>query len=116
MKDGRTPPRRLALKHSSNVEDIRSIATRKLPMAVKDFIEGGAEDEITLHRNRDSFQAIELRHRVLTDVSTRYQTTTILGTPVESPLVLAPIGLAALAHPEGERAAARGQASAPVRG
>jgi isopentenyl diphosphate isomerase/L-lactate dehydrogenase-like FMN-dependent dehydrogenase len=111
MKDGRTPPRRLALKHSSNVEDIRSIATRKLPMAVKDFIEGGAEDEITLHRNRDSFQAIELRHRVLTDVSTRDQTTTILGTPVESPLVLAPIGLAALAHPEGERAAARAAAN-----
>ena len=111
MKDGRTPPRRLALKHSSNVEDIRSIATRKLPMAVKDFIEGGAEDEITLHRNRDSFQAIELRHRVLTDVSTRDQTTTILGTPVGSPLVLAPIGLAALAHPEGERAAARAAAN-----
>jgi len=111
MKDGRTPPRRLALKHSSNVEDIRSIATRKLPMAVKDYIEGGAEDEITLHRNRDSFQAIELRHRVLTDVSTRDQTTTILGTPVESPLVLAPIGLAALAHPEGERAAARAAAN-----
>ena len=106
MRDGRTPPRNLTIKHTSNVEDVRSIATRKLPMAVKDFIEGGAEDEITLNRNRDAFQAIQLRHRVLTDVSSRDQSTTILGTPVESPLVLAPVGLAALAHPEGERAAA----------
>ncbi len=106
MRDGRTPPRGLKLKHTSNVEDVRSIATRKLPMAVKDFIEGGAEDEITLRRNREAFQEIQIRHKVLTDVSTRDQTTTILGTPVESPLVLAPVGLAALAHPEGERAAA----------
>ena len=106
MRDGRTPPRGLTLKHTSNVEDVRSIATRKLPMAVKDFIEGGAEDEITLRRNREAFQEIQIRHKVLTDVSTRDQTTTILGTPVESPLVLAPVGLAALAHPEGERAAA----------
>ena len=61
MRDGRTPPRNLTIKHTSNVEDVRSIATRKLPMAVKDFIEGGAEDEITLNRNRDAFQAIQLR-------------------------------------------------------
>lgn len=114
MRDGRTPPRGLKLKHSSNIEDVRSISTRRLPAAVNDFIEGGAEDEITLRRNRDSFQAVSLRHRVLTDVGVRDQATTILGTPVESPIVLSPVGLAALAHPQGERAAAVAAAKAGI--
>lgn len=106
MRDGRVAPRGVRLSQAVNVEDVRAIATRKLPMAVKDFIEGGAEDEVTLERNRSRFREIELRPRVLTDAKTRDQSTTILGIPVESPIVLAPVGLAALAHPAGERAAA----------
>ena len=82
------------------------MATRRLPVAVNDFIEGGAEDEITVARNRTAFQALTFERRALTDVSRRDLATTLLGTPVTMPVALAPVGLAALAHPTGERAAA----------
>lgn len=73
-----------------------------------DFVEGGAEDELTVRRNRSAFQSVEFMPSALTDVSSRDQTTTLLGTPVRSPIVLAPVGLAALARPSvGEVAAAR---------
>jgi L-lactate dehydrogenase (cytochrome) len=88
-----------------NVEDYRGLAHKRLPRAVIDFIEGGAEDEITISRNRNGFENIHIIPRILTDVSVRNISTTILGTPVSSPIVLCPVGLATLAHPMGEVAA-----------
>jgi len=88
-----------------NVEDYRGLAHKRLPRAVIDFIEGGAEDEITISRNRAGFENIHIIPRILTDVSIRDISTTILGTPVSSPIVLCPVGLATLAHPLGEVAA-----------
>ena len=52
-----------------NVEDYRGLAHKRLPRAVIDFIEGGAEDEITISRNRESFESIHIIPRILTDVS-----------------------------------------------
>jgi L-lactate dehydrogenase (cytochrome) len=88
-----------------NVEDYRGLAHKRLPRAVIDFIEGGAEDEITISRNRAGFENIHIIPRILTNVSIRDISTTILGTPVSSPIVLCPVGLATLAHPLGEVAA-----------
>ena len=88
-----------------NVEDYRGLAHKRLPRAVIDFIEGGAEDEITISRNKNGFENIHIIPRILTDVSVRNISTTILGTPVSSPIVLCPVGLATLAHPMGEVAA-----------
>jgi len=90
-----------------SVEEIHDIARRRLPRTVHDFIEGGAEDELTIGRNRKALQDLRFAPRTLVDVSTRSQETTLLGTPVSSPIVLAPVGLAGLAHPSGEVAAAR---------
>ncbi|MSX38431.1 MAG: alpha-hydroxy-acid oxidizing protein, partial [Actinobacteria bacterium] len=98
-------PARLRKVHS--VEEIHDIARRRLPRTVHDFIEGGAEDELTIGRNRKALQDLRFAPRTLVDVSTRSQETTLLGTPVSSPIVLAPVGLAGLAHPSGEVAAAR---------
>jgi L-lactate dehydrogenase (cytochrome) len=95
------------LESAANVADVRQLARRRLPHAVFDFVEGGAEDEITITRNRSGFSQIAFVPSALTDVSARDQSTTVLGTPVESPIVLSPVGLAALAHPDGEVAAAR---------
>lgn len=105
MRSGRVPPRRLRLARTQNLDDVRAMATRRLPVAVNDYIEGGAEDEITIARNRASFQALTFERRALTDVSRRDLSTTLLGTPVTMPVGLAPVGLAALAHPTGEKAA-----------
>jgi len=111
MRSGRLPPRRLRLAKTQNLEDVRSIATRRLPVAVNDFIEGGAEDEITIARNRTAFQSLTFERCALTDVSRRDLATTLLGIPVTMPVGLAPVGLAALAHPTGERAASVAAAS-----
>jgi (S)-mandelate dehydrogenase len=60
MRDGTRATRFVSLKHTANIEDVRAIAVRRLPMAVKDFIEGGAEDEVTVRRNREDFQRLVL--------------------------------------------------------
>ena len=91
-----------------NVEDLRRLAQRRLPRAVFDFIEGGAEDEWTLGRNRAAFDRLSFRPRVLVDVSRRDQSTTLFGQSLSSPLMLAPTGLCGMAAPRGELLAARG--------
>jgi isopentenyl diphosphate isomerase/L-lactate dehydrogenase-like FMN-dependent dehydrogenase len=99
------------LRRATGVDDVHALARARLPRAVRDFIEGGAEDELTIARNRRGFQELAFVPHALTDVSTRSQATTVLGTPIHMPVVLAPVGLAALAHPLGEVAAARAAAA-----
>ena len=62
-----------------NIDDLRRLAMRRLPRAVFDFADGGAEDERTLRANRADFSKLVFRPRVLVDVSQRDQSTTILG-------------------------------------
>src|SRR5438046_5757647 len=90
-----------------NVEDLRRRARRRLPRAVFDFIDGGAEDERTLRRNTAAFERITFRPRILVDVDARDQSTSVLGQPLASPLILAPTGLCGMAAPRGEVLAAR---------
>lgn len=77
-----------------------------------DYYGGGSEDEVTLRANCSAFQQIRLRPRVLVDVSACDLRTTVLGTPVSMPILIAPMGCQALAHPEGERATARAAGAA----
>ena len=76
-----------------NLLQLESLAREKLPPQVFDFIAGAAEDEITLARNREAWQAIRLLPRVLVDVSTVDASTTVLGQSTPSPVVLAPVAL-----------------------
>lgn len=95
-----------------NVFDYRASAEKALDPHVWDFIEGGAEDEVTLRANRAAFEARWLRPRVLVDVSACDTSTTLLGTPVRGPIIAAPIAYQGLVHPEAECATARGAAEA----
>ncbi len=95
-----------------NVSDFEALARKKLPQPIFDFIAGGAEDEVTLAANRAAFQRILLRPRVLVDVSKIDLSTTVLGQAVSMPILLAPVALQRLAHPDGELASARAAASA----
>ena len=90
-----------------NIEDLRRRARRRLPKVIFEFIDGGAQDETTLHANREDFQKWRFRTRVLTDVSKRDQSITLFGQHCASPLILAPTGLAGLLSRRGELAAAR---------
>ncbi|MDH3687516.1 MAG: alpha-hydroxy-acid oxidizing protein [Myxococcales bacterium] len=102
--------RRLA--RVSNVEDLRRLAKRRLPRGVFDYIDGGAEDELSLARNTAGFDALEFRPRVLRDVSNIDPSARVLGSPLPIPVVLAPTGFARMADPQGELAVARAAARA----
>jgi L-lactate dehydrogenase (cytochrome) len=100
------------LRRAADVSDLRRIARRRLPRGVFDYVDGGAEDEITLHANVAAFRRIEFRPRVLRDVSTVDPSTTLLGKPLPIPLVLAPTGFPRSVHPDGELATVRAAARA----
>jgi L-lactate dehydrogenase (cytochrome) len=102
--------RRLA--RVSNVDDLRRIARRRLPRGVFDYIDGGAEDELTLARNTAGFGDLEFRPRVLRDVSDIDPSARVLGKRLPIPVVLAPTGFARMADPQGELAVARAAARA----
>ena len=89
------------------VEDLREIYKRRVPKMFVDYAESGSYSEQTLHWNREDLQKIQLRQKILTDVSKRDTKTTIAGKQVNVPLILAPIGLCGMQHANGEIHAAR---------
>ncbi len=97
-----------------NVLDYEEAARKKLPKEVYDFIAGGAEDEISLRGNREAWGRIQLRPRMLVDVTNVDTSTEILGLRPSFPLLLAPVAMHKLADPEGEQATARAAAAAGV--
>jgi (S)-mandelate dehydrogenase len=95
-----------------NIEDLRRIARRRLPRFVFDYVDGGAEDELTLAHNRDAFARLRFRPRTLVDVSRRDVAGTMLGAPAAMPAVVGPTGLNGLAWRDGDMALARAAAAA----
>lgn len=93
-------------------EDLREDARRRLPRMVFDFVDGGADGELTLDRNRSAFADVMFSPRFLRDVSAITTATTVLGEPIPFPFILAPAGLASVVHPDGELAVARAAAAA----
>lgn len=95
------------LAHTYSVEDMRRLARRRLPRAVFEVIDGGVGDDVTLRRNRSSFERIALRPRALVEVSKVDTGTTVLGDPVAMPFMLAPCSFARMCHSSAEPAVAR---------
>jgi L-lactate dehydrogenase (cytochrome) len=102
--------RRLA--RAASVADLRLLAKRRLPRGVFDYIDGAAEDERTMAANASAFAHYRFRPRILRDVGTVDPSTTLLGKPLDLPLVLAPTGFTRIADPQGELAVARAAARA----
>jgi L-lactate dehydrogenase (cytochrome) len=107
-------PVRRRLAGAADVGDLRRIAKRRLPAGVFDYIDGGAEDERTLARNVGAFGRIGFRPRVLRDVSTLDTSTTLFGSTLPFPLVLAPTGFTRMVNPAGELDVARAADGAGV--
>jgi isopentenyl diphosphate isomerase/L-lactate dehydrogenase-like FMN-dependent dehydrogenase len=97
-----------------NIEDLRRKAKRRLPRVVFDYIDGGAEDEFTLRANCRAFEAVTLRPRCAVATPLCDLRTTVLGTSVAMPLILAPVGSCRLMFPRGEEAAARAAGEAGI--
>jgi 4-hydroxymandelate oxidase len=89
------------------VDEYEAIARERMERSAYDYYAGGSGDERTLAANRSAFDRIRLRPRVLVDVSVVDVRTSVLGQPIDFPVVLAPTAFNRLAHPDGETAAAR---------
>ncbi len=107
-------PVKRRLARVASIEDLRAVARRRLPRGVFDYIDGAAEDEISLAANSEAYRRIRFRPRVLRDVREVSPATTLLGKPVSLPLVIAPTGFTRIAHSAGELALARAAARAGV--
>jgi isopentenyl diphosphate isomerase/L-lactate dehydrogenase-like FMN-dependent dehydrogenase len=95
-----------------NVWDYERLAEKKLDANARAYFAGGAGDEVTLRENLAAFERRKLRPRVLVDVSSVSTATTVLGTQIALPILIAPLALQRLAHPDGELATARAAAAA----
>ena len=90
-----------------NIEDLRRLAKRRLPRVVFDYIDGGAEAELTLRANCRAFEAVTFRPRCAVATPACDLRTMVLGTSLSMPLILAPVGSSRLFYPRGEEVAAR---------
>ena len=108
MRERVQPPRVI------NIEDLRRVAKRRLPRVAFDYIDGGAEAELTLRANCRAFEAVTFRPRCAVATSTCDLRTTVLGTSLSMPLILAPVGSSRLFYPRGEEVAARAAGTAGI--
>ena len=90
-----------------SIADLRRAAKRRLPKAVFDYMDGAAEDEVTLYRNQADFGRYELLPHFLVDVENVDLSTRVLGAAIDVPFILAPTGMSRLFHYTGECAVAR---------
>ena len=95
-----------------NIAELRRLARRRLPRGVFGYIDGGAEDEVTLRANTAAYRRRWFAARVLRDMSAVDTGVTLLGQRLPIPLVLAPTGFTRIADPQGELAVARAAARA----
>lgn len=102
------------LSRAYNIDDLAAIARRKLPAGLYDYIDRGAEDEITLRENSESIKRVLFRQRVGIDVSGRDISTTLFGVKQSMPIGIAVTGLAGLLAYDGECELARAAAKARV--
>jgi 4-hydroxymandelate oxidase len=91
-----------------SLADYERDAAALLEPMVHGYYAGGAEDEETLRWNREAFGRVRLLPRVLRGVGERSTATTVLGTTIRTPVMVAPTAFQRMAHPEGEVATARG--------
>jgi isopentenyl diphosphate isomerase/L-lactate dehydrogenase-like FMN-dependent dehydrogenase len=101
------PNRTLNSPRIVNIEDLRRMAQRRLPKPVFDYLDGGAEAEITMAENCRAFRDVILRPRGAVAVVDCDLKTRVLGQNISFPAMLAPVGYSRLMHPGGEVAAAR---------
>ncbi len=92
------------LSNCHNIDDLCELGRKKVPKVLFDYIEGGSEDEITLRRNRESFNCYEFVPRILRDVTEVDLSTEVQGVKIDLPIITAPTGMSRMFHYQGEKA------------
>jgi len=101
----------MRLNDCHNFHDFRTLARKRLPGPIFNYIDGGADDEVTLRRNSESFERCDLVPSVLRGVSSLDTSVTVMGQKLAVPFYCSPTALQRLFHHEGERAVAAAAAS-----
>lgn len=109
---GLAPATTKAVKGPVCLADFEPLAKKRLPHFVYEYIASGAADELTIRWNREAFEQIRLRPKVLVDVEKIDTHVTLFGQEMPHPILLAPTARHRLSHPEGEVATARGAGAA----
>ena len=94
----------MRLRDCHNFHDFRSLAKRRLPAPIFDYIDGAADDEVTLRQNSASFDRCDLVPNVLRGVETIDLSVTVMGQKLALPVYCSPTALQRLFHHQGERA------------
>lgn len=95
-----------------DLDELERLAAESLPAPAYDFFAGGADDEVTVEENTSAWHKLRLRPKTMRDATLVSTAAQVLGTPVTSPILVAPTSFLKMAHPEGEIAAAVGTAEA----
>ena len=96
----------MRLKHCHNFQDFRTLAQKRLPSPIFNYIDGAADDEITYRRNTKSFDACDLVPNVLAGVEDVDMSVTVMGQKLDMPIYCSPTALQRLFHHDGEYAVA----------
>jgi (S)-mandelate dehydrogenase len=99
------------LSRTWSIDDLRTMARRRLPRGVFEFFDGGAEDEVTLRGNRTGWERVQLLPKVLVNVAQVDTSACLLGGPVKLPLAISPTGGVGFGQPDGDVAIARAAAA-----
>lgn len=102
------------VNRAENIDELRSIAARRLPNFCLEYLEGGSDDEFTLRRNRRAYDELTFRPRTLVDISNRSLETRLYDQPISMPLMIAPTGFNGLLTHQGDRVLAEAAARAGV--
>jgi L-lactate dehydrogenase (cytochrome) len=105
-------PRSVHPPHVVNIGDLQLAAQKRLPRAVFDYIDGGADAEWTLRENSRVFDDVLFRPNCAVATRSCDLRTTVLGTTIELPFILAPVGSSRMFYPRGEEVAARAAGNA----
>ncbi len=97
-----------------NIADLRAAAQRRLPKALFEYVDRGAEDEVALGANRAALGTLKLRPRVLRDVAARSTESTLFGQPMNLPIAVAPTAVAGLLWHDGDVLSARAAVAAGI--
>ncbi|TDJ62168.1 MAG: alpha-hydroxy-acid oxidizing protein [Proteobacteria bacterium] len=105
---------RWQLERCHNLNDLRRAARIRMPSPMFHYLDGAADDEVSLKRSCSSFDDYELLPRYLSDISNIDPSTTIMGRPIDMPVLCSPTGMSRLFHHDGELAVARAAARANI--
>ncbi len=101
----------MSIRQAHTIEDLARLARRRLPAVIADFLEGGAESEWTLGRNRTSFDKIGLQPAMLAGHHDHSLQTTLFGHAIDTPFLIGPTGLNGIFWPDADLALARAAAA-----